>query len=47
LNIPIIKFEVFNPINKEQLNLDFCKEKKINVNIEIPVSIKKDNLFKY
>ena len=47
MNIPIIKFEVFNPINKEQLNLDFCKEKKINVNIEIPVSIKEENLFKY
>ena len=47
LNIPIIKFEVFNPINKEQLNLDFCKEKKINFDIDIPVSIKEDNLFKY
>jgi len=30
-HIPIIKFEVFNPINKEQLNLDYCKN--ININI--------------
>ena len=45
LNIPIIKFEIFNPINKQELNLDFCKGKNININI--PVSINEDNLYKY
>ena len=43
LNIPIIKFEIFNPKNKEQLDLNYCK----SININIPVSINEEILFKY
>ena len=43
--IPIIKFEVFNPINKEQFNLDYCNN--ININIYTQVSINEKALFKY
>ena len=44
-NIPIIRFEIFNPVNKEQLNISFC----INNNIQIymPVLINDENSFKY
>ena len=45
LLIPTIEYEVYNPKNKEQLNLTFCKDAKIN--ISIPVKINEDNLFKY
>ena len=43
--IPIINYEIFHPNTKEQLNLELCKDELINVNI--PVSIDEDNLFKY
>ena len=45
LNIPIIRFEVFDPISKEQLNINFCEN--TNINIYTPVSINEENLFKY
>ena len=41
--IPIIGYEIYNPINKEKLDLSECKDIKLN----IPVSIDENNLFKY
>ena len=45
LLIPIIGYEVFDPINKTKLDLSYCKDFLINYNI--PVSINEDNLEKY
>ena len=45
LMIPIIGYEVFHPINKSKLNLDYCKDFLINYNI--PVSIDEDDVSKY
>ena len=41
--IPIIGYEIYNPINKTKLDLSECKDIKLN----IPVSIDENNLFKY
>ena len=43
--IPIIGYEIFNPINNENLNLTYCKNTTINLNI--PVILEEDNLYKY
>ena len=43
--IPIIGYEIFHPVNKSKLDLNYCKKEIINFNI--PVSIEEDNLFKY
>ena len=43
--IPIIGYEVFHPKNKSKLNLSYCENELINLNI--PVNIDEDNLFKY
>ena len=45
LLIPIIGYEVYEPLNKSKLNLSYCEQSSINYNI--PVSIDEDNLFKY
>ena len=45
LLIPIIEYEVYHPITKKKIDLDICKDTKID--ILIPVSINEDNLFKY
>ena len=45
LLIPIIEYEVYDIKNKKQLDLSYCDEVKIK--ISIPVSIDKNNLFKY
>ena len=45
LLIPIIGYEVFDPINRTKLDLSYCKDFLINYNI--PVSINEDNLEKY
>ena len=45
LLIPVIGYEVYHPINKSQLNLSYCKD--INIKINIPVSIDEDNIEKY
>ena len=45
LLIPIIEYEVYNSETKEKLNLTYCKDIKIVINI--PVSIDEKNLFKY
>ena len=43
--IPVICYEIYDPINKTQLDLNYCKD--ILVNLNIPVSIDEDNYFKY
>ena len=45
LKIPIIEYEIYNPINLEKLELDCCKD--IKIGISIPVTIDEDSLFKY
>jgi len=45
LLIPIIGYEVYDPINKTKLNLSYCNETLISYNI--PVTIDENNLFKY
>ena len=47
LLIPLIYYEIFNPITKEKLNLDYCRNENINIDILIPVSINDIILFKY
>ena len=44
LLIPIIGYEVYNPENKSQLNLTYCKDL---VKLNIPVSINEDKTYKY
>ena len=43
--ITIIQYEVFNPLNFSKINMNLCDDIKININI--PVSINEDNLYKY
>ena len=43
--IPDIQYEVYHPINKSKLDLSFCDNAKIEINI--PVSIDEDKLYKY
>ena len=38
-------YEIYNPITKEQLNLSYCEE--ILIKLNIPVNIDKSKLFKY
>ena len=42
--IPIIQYEVFHPENQSKLNLTLCQNK---IEINIPVSIDENNLYKY
>ena len=43
--IPIIEYEIYNPITKEPLNLKYCNESTININI--PVLIDENEIYKY
>ena len=45
ISIPLIGYEIFHPITKEQLNLSYCQENHIH--LDIPVEIDENNLFKY
>ena len=45
LLIPVIGYEIYHPINKSQLDLKYCED--ILVKINIPVSINEDSLYKY
>ena len=45
LNIPIIRFEIFDPISKEQLNINFCENTYFK--IYTPVTFNEENLYKY
>ena len=44
-SIPIIGYEIYNPINKEKLKLEYCKNTTININI--PANLNEENLYKY
>ena len=43
--IPIIGYEVYHPINKSKLNLSYCED--ILIKLNIPVSINENELYKY
>ena len=45
LLIPIIGYEIFHPENKSKLDLNYCKD--ILIELNIPVTIDEENLFKY
>ena len=45
LNIPVIEYEVYHPINKSQLDLKYCED--ISIILDIPVSINESVAFKY
>ena len=45
INIPIVEYEVYDPINKRALSLDICNDTTIN--IESPVNINEDEIFKH
>ena len=45
LLIPVIGYEVFHPINKSQLDLNYCKDYFIKLNI--PVTINEDKLYEH
>ena len=45
INIPIVEYEVYDPITKRALSLDICNDTKIN--IEYPVNINEDEMFKH
>ena len=45
LKIPITEYEIFNPKTKQKLDLNICNETKININI--PVDIEENILYKY
>ena len=47
LLIPFIEYEIFNQKTKEKLNLNVCLEKKINITINIPLSINESIIYKY
>ena len=43
--IPIIEYAIFHPITKELLNLNYCKN--IRINIKIPVTIQEKDIYKH
>ena len=45
LLIPVIGYEVYNPLNFSQLDLNYCKD--ITIKLNIPVSINENNLYKH
>ena len=45
LSVPIIEYEIYNLKTKELLDLNICKD--IKIDISIPVSINEDDLYKY
>ena len=45
IKIPIIEYEVYDPITRRTLSLDICNDTTIN--IEYPVNINEDEIFKY
>ena len=42
---PIIEYEVYHPETKDKLNLEYCKNTPININLPIPLN--ETDLFKY
>jgi hypothetical protein len=47
LLIPFIEYEIFNQKNKEKINLNICKDRNINITLNIPVSINESIIYKY
>jgi hypothetical protein len=45
LLIPIIEYEIYNPLTLEKLDLKYCEDTKIE--ISIPATLDEDNLYKY
>ena len=45
LLIPIIEYDVYNIKTKDKLDLDICKDIKIDINI--PIDVNENNLFKH
>ena len=45
--IPIIGYEIFDQELKQKLDLNYCKNENININLSIPVAIDEENLYKY
>ena len=45
IEIPVIGYDIFHPVNKSKLDLQYCKNSIIN--FDIPVSIEEDKLIKY
>ena len=45
LLMPIIGYEVYHPISKEKLNLNYCND--VSIDISYPVNINEEELFKY
>ena len=45
INIPIIGYEIYHPVNKSKLDLNYCKDTSIQLNI--PVNIDETKLYKY
>ena len=47
LFIPLIEYEIFNPKTKEKLDLNYCKNESIYIDIYTSISINENILFKY
>ena len=45
INIPFIKYDIIHPITKEILDLNFCQD--LNIELDIPVIIDEKNIFKH
>ena len=45
--IPLIQYEIFNPISKEKLDLSYCINEDLKINLNIPVSINDNDIMKY
>ena len=44
-SIPVVIYEVYHPITKEKLNLNYCQG--IKIDISYPVNVNENELFKY
>ena len=47
LLIPIIGYELYHPITKQVLDLNYCKKNKTKINILIPVQINEKEVYKH
>ena len=47
LLIPIISYELYHPITKQILDLNYCKKNKTKIDISIPVQINENEIYKH
>ena len=47
LLVPLIEYEIFNPKSKEKLNIEYCKNENINLEIFLSSFINESILYKY